>query len=437
MSFSARLQSFLPQARVKGLLADSAWQFGEMGLRIGLNLFVGALIARHLSTDGFGTLSYVAAVITFVVPFVKLGLDQIILREISLAPENSAEILRTAGRAMWAAAIVGTLGILAYAGAAGHPRELALALVVGSAACLASPAGVYYQVLKANFHAGEIARWRIALALAAAAVKLALVFSGAGPMAFVACVVAEEAASNVICYVLARRLRLIRKDAAVAAEKTQLRPLLAAGLPLMVSFALIGIYSRLDVVMLEHMKNMRETGIYSAAFKISELWNCIPGIFVGTFLPHFARQRISDPADFQRMMRRFAAAFFWCAIAVAGFTCAAAPWLVRWLFGPDFLGAIPALRLHVLCFPGVCLGGLIGHWYIIEGRAHLLAVASVAGLLVNAALNWLWIPHFGAAGAAAATAVSANVSVCVPLVLFPAVRHMVRTVLAGIFLRIS
>lgn len=430
------LARLFPGGRVRSLLGDSAWQFAEMGVRMSLNLFVGAWIARHLTASGFGMLSYVAAVLTFVFPLVKLGIDAVVLREISTHPEKTGALLRAATLITGVSGMTGAMAMLLFAAFGNHDRVLALSLGIGSLALLGNPLGVYFQILKANFLMGLVARWRMGLAFAAAGAKLYFLWQGAGVMAFVGCVVAEEITSNVICYVLCKKRSLLNMKAEASDWKSQIGPLLSGGFPLMLSFLLISIYSRLDVLMIEHLKGMRATGIYSAAYKISELWNCIPGILVGTFLPHFAKLRAENPTRFLRTMRRFSATFFWGAVCVIGFTWFAAPLLIKVLFGPDFLAAIPALRFHVLCFPGVCLGGLLSHWYIIENKSVLLVIASGAGLVVNALLNWIWIPAYGAAGAAAATAVSATVSVCVPPVCFPACRGMARTALSGIFLRL-
>ena len=255
-------------------------------------------------------------------------------------------------------------------------------------------------------------------------------------MAFIGCVVVEEIISNLICYILCRRYSILGEACKTGEWKSRVKPLLSAGFPLMLSFVLIGIYSRLDVVMLEHMKGLRVTGIYSAGYKISELWNCIPGIFVGTFLPHFAKIRVSEPELFLRTIRRFAAAFFWGGLCIVAFTILSSGLLVKLLFGADYLEAIPVLRIHVLCFPGVCLGGLLGYWYILEEKSHLLAFASLVGLVINIIINYLLIPSYGAVGAAAATAISYSLSVCAPLIFFRSTRIMAKTAFQGMILRI-
>jgi O-antigen/teichoic acid export membrane protein len=205
----------------------------------------------------------------------------------------------------------------------------------------------------------------------------------------------------------------------------------------MLSFVLIAVYSRIDVIMIQAIRGVHETGLYASATRLSEIWHVIPGIMVGTFLPHFAQIRKADPERFLRTMRVFAAMFLWGSCAVILATTVAAPYLVGWLFGADFSAAVPMLKIHVWSFVAVCLGGLLGYWYILEEHSHYLLIASAVGLTSNVVLNYFLIPGYGGEGAAAATAISYTLSVLAPLVVSARARHMGATVLGGICLRIN
>jgi O-antigen/teichoic acid export membrane protein len=265
--------------------------------------------------------------------------------------------------------------------------------------------------------------------------RVGMVYGGAGVSAFIAASVLEELASHGVSYLLCRRYGLLGKPA--GGEPVRVWPLLAEGLPLMLSFILIALYSRIDVVMIQALRGVQETGLYAASTRISEVWHMIPGIMVGTFLPHFAQIRKSDPERFLRTIRAFAAMFFWGSCAVILVTTIAAPYLVGLLFGADFAAAVPMVKIHVWSFTSVCLGGLLAYWYILEKLNHYLIIASVVGLTTNIVLNYFLIPRFGGSGAAAATAVSYTLSVLAPLSVSARTRRMGATVLRGICLRIN
>ena len=59
------------------------WMFFEQFMRIFVSLFVGVWVARYLGPSSFGILSYVLALIALLSSIAKLGLDDLVLREIA------------------------------------------------------------------------------------------------------------------------------------------------------------------------------------------------------------------------------------------------------------------------------------------------------------------------------------------------------------------
>lgn len=426
-------QVWRPSTRVRRLLGDSAWQFGETFLRLALGLVVNALVARHLSTQGFGVFAYAVAVVGFVAPLARCGLDSVVARDVAAHPELAGGLLRSVLRITLLSGVAGTLLVVGFALFGGHEAALRTGLLVAAFGCLSTPLGIYQGVLKANFRSGALARVRIFLAVAFAAVRATGVYLGWGPAGFIGLTIVEEFCSHAVAFQLCRRHGLLARAAGQAAAW---RPLLAEGLPLMVSFLLIALYTRIDLLMVEHFHGARETGLYAAAARISEVWNMIPGIMVGTFLPHFAQIRAGDPERFLRSMRIFAAGLFWGSCAVIVVNQLAAPYLVAILFGADFAGAVPMVKWYVLSFVAVCLGGLLSYWYILEKLNGYLMLASVVGLVVNVVLNLFLIPRSGGSGAAQATAISYTLSVLAPLCVSSQARRMAANVVRGMLLRI-
>lgn len=436
-SLSLKVSKMVPGWRVRGLLGDSAWQFGETLFAMLIGLLVGSLVARHLSTDGFGTMNYVAAVMALVGAFSGFGLDSVVTREVATSPQNSHTIISTALRITLVTGFLGTLSVLGFANFGDQSQPIKTGLSIAAIGGMIGPLGIFYGVLKANFLSGRVSRYRIILTTIFGAIRLAMVFAGASVQAFIAALVIEQLTSTTLCYALCRKYNLLKKPASPPTTSflARARPMATEGLPLMLSFIMLAVYSRVGLLMLEHYRGIGETGLYSAGARLSEIWNFIPGILVGTFLPHFAQIRESDPERFLRTIRIFAAAFFWGTLLVIGFTFVAAPLLIQVLFGSAFSDATAILRIHICSFTAVCMGGLITYWYIMEKLQRFFIVASVVGVLTNILLNLVWIPKFGGAGAAAATAVSYSLAVITPLFLFSKTRHIRKTIVQGIFLR--
>ena len=67
---------------------NTSWMMGEQLLRMVAGLLVGVWVARYLGPEQFGAFSYVLAFTSIVVSLAKLGLDNILIRELINHPEQ-------------------------------------------------------------------------------------------------------------------------------------------------------------------------------------------------------------------------------------------------------------------------------------------------------------------------------------------------------------
>ena len=75
---------------------NTSWMMGEQLLRMVAGLLVGVWVARYLGPEQFGAFSYVLAFTSIVVSLAKLGLDNILIRELINHPEQYNNYLGTA-----------------------------------------------------------------------------------------------------------------------------------------------------------------------------------------------------------------------------------------------------------------------------------------------------------------------------------------------------
>jgi O-antigen/teichoic acid export membrane protein len=183
--------------------------------------------------------------------------------------------------------------------------------------------------------------------------------------------------------------------------------LLTQAWPLALSGLAIGIYMRVDRVMIGEMLTPREVGLYATAATLSELLYFIPVAMAASLAPIVARSRDGgDDARYRRRMQSlydFMALFGW---AVAFGVALAAPYLFALLFSEAYSDAAAVLRIHVFALPFVGLGLARSRWLVAEGHLRLSLVTTTSGLVANLLLNVWWIPRFGLNGAAWATVVS-------------------------------
>jgi O-antigen/teichoic acid export membrane protein len=161
-----------------------------------------------------------------------------------------------------------------------------------------------------------------------------------------------------------------------------------------------------DVVMLGFLATDRDVGLYSAAYRFTFLLMAIASSIAAAYLPSYARIASGATASLRRLVETsLAIAVTIGAPLVAGSIVTARP-LLALLFGPDYVGATTAFRLLMLSVGVVFLHWCLSNLLIVAHRTRLQATIHGVAAAVNIGLNFVLIPRFGIAGAAAATLVA-------------------------------
>lgn len=184
------------------------------------------------------------------------------------------------------------------------------------------------------------------------------------------------------------------------------------GLPAMAGEVLTLLSSRLDVVLVAVLLDVRSAGLYVVALAFSELLLVLPDGVALVVLPS-ASQQLSTPGSsaprrsIARLTRSSAVVMAAAAVAMMAVSGPA----MRTVFGSSFVGAgraVPAVLLATVAF---------GVWKILAaevtalGRPGARAASSALGLVVMVAADSLLVPALGLAGAGLGSALGSIASV--------------------------
>jgi PST family polysaccharide transporter len=184
------------------------------------------------------------------------------------------------------------------------------------------------------------------------------------------------------------------------------KELLADSWPLIVSGLAVGLFMKIDQVMLREMVGSESAGIYSAATRISEVWYFIPAVIVSSVSPSIIEaKKMGEGLYYQRLQRLFhliAGLAFAIAIPI---TFLSRP-LILLLFGESYAAASPILAIHIWATLFYFLGIAQGPWNITEGLMNLSLKRTLITAMVNIILNLILIPLYAGIGAAISTVTS-------------------------------
>jgi len=155
--------------------------------------------------------------------------------------------------------------------------------------------------------------------------------------------------------------------------------------------------------MLGEMVGNEEVGIYSVAVRLAEVWLFIPTAIYWSVFPSIVEAKGTNEDLFYGRLQKFYNLVALSAYAVALPVTFLGQWLVPALFGEAF--ARGGLMLAVLIWSNVFIGLEYARSSFLTAmdwtRIHLVTV--VLGCLLNIALNYLLIPHYGGMGAVLAS----------------------------------
>ena len=83
-----------------------------------LQFLVGIISARYLGPSNYGLINYAASVVSFVIPIVKLGFDNTLVKELIDKPEKEGEIIGTSFTMNFITSIISVISVFLFASVA-------------------------------------------------------------------------------------------------------------------------------------------------------------------------------------------------------------------------------------------------------------------------------------------------------------------------------
>lgn len=201
-------------------------------------------------------------------------------------------------------------------------------------------------------------------------------------------------------FLLIRRSHRIR----LRIHKEILKSLLRLGVLFSISFFILQLNYRIDILLIEKLRDAAEVGIYSIGASVAEqLWQLPLAIGIVVF------SRTANAEDREAMAATTGVLLrlsFLFSVVLALIMYFLVPVLIPLIFGEAYIASI---RIIQLILPGIIMVVIFrilsGHLAGL-GRPEITLYIFLPALVLNILLNLLWIPEYGGRGAAMATNVS-------------------------------
>lgn len=399
--------SFLPSSirqRLMGrinlhkALHNTSWLLFDKVLRALLGVGVGAWLARYLGPSQFGELAYCIAFISIFQAISNLGLDGIVVRELSRDKNKANMVLGTVlqmrllvGCFCWILAV-----LIFYLFNRDDTHLIVLVIIVGGSLVFqaADTVDLWFQ--------SQVQSRRTVLAKACAyiisnGIKIALILMHAPLIAF-AIVVASEAAMNAFALFLSYRSYPCKGGWQI---RTQIsKTLLRESWPYIISGLSIMIYMRIDQIMIKNILNDAALGLYAAMLPLSNIWNVIPITICSSIAPIMARKKIQGDQHFDEALLFVFRSFWLISVSISFITIFFSPLLIQLLYGESYKEVSGVLNIYILTNIPIFLGVAQSLWLLNQRRSYISVIQTLSGAVISICGNLLLLPIFGLKGAA-------------------------------------
>ncbi|MBX9768487.1 MAG: flippase [Bdellovibrionales bacterium] len=405
------------------IVENSGWQIGDRAVRLGLNFFITAWIARYLGPESYGKLSYVIAVVSIFQVFSSLGIEWIILKEFSAgrgSGDSGGQSLADGSTQgdLGTAKVVTTIKLKFLSGLLGQALLLGTLKIIGGESSIAVMATAQsFLLLLGSFDTidywfqsrMEVRRVVIIRSLgffAASALRLFLLLGNYPLETFTLPFLMESVVGNILIFKLYREKVGDLGAFLPAFEVVWLKDLLKKLPVLFVTAVMLQMYLRIDQVLLQWLSGSEAVGIFSISVRLSEIFYMVGSAVIASAAPALFSAHKLDPPAFRSRMERLFRTLNGVSVGICLFIGLIAEPLVTVVFGEKYAASVEVLRIYIWCLPPVLQGGIRNVWLMAEGRTVFALFAATLGTLISLILNITLIPLYGVKGAAIAAVIA-------------------------------
>lgn len=394
---------------------NASWLiFGRIAQMI-ISFFVGILTARFLGPSNYGLIGYAGAYTAFFMAFCTLGINSILVKEFVLRPDDEGEIIGTTLILRVVSSILSSITILIIVSILDSGEKTTLYVV---ALCSIGTVFHVFEVFNYWFQAKLQSKVTAIASLIAymvtAIYKVILIVTGKSVYWF-----AFATSVDYICIAILLLIAYFKFGGKkLSFSFLCAKDLLKQSYHFILSSLMVSIYGQTDKLMLKQMISETEVGYYSTATAICSMWCFVLTAIIDSFYPSIIEASEKDEELFKKRNKQLYAMIFYISVFVSVIFFIFSPLIIKILYGNEFLPAVNPLRIVTWYTAFSYLGVARNAWIVCKKRQKYLKYIYILAAVANIILNLIFIPLFGASGAAIASLISQILtSIVLPLFL--------------------
>jgi O-antigen/teichoic acid export membrane protein len=383
---------------------NTSWQLLEYGLKLVASIFVTIYIARYLGPSKFGLISYLMSIIVIFMSIARLGMESILVRELTVNPSNRKNIIGTSFYLIIFGSIISILLMLAGVYFFSNDSSIQLYFIILSFIIIFQSSSVIDYNFQSQLNSKYSSLVKSTSLIISSGIKLVLVHINADFFYFVVAISIDHLLVFILLFALHYK---INKFNFIFYFKTPVaKSLLKSSWPMIISGLAGMIYTKIDQIMIERLLGMQEVGIYAASAKIFEGWVMIPYIVSISLLPAIINLKKISHKEYEKGLTKIISLLFWVSFIVATIVSFYSSSIIELTFGKEFSSSSSVLSILIWAALFSTLGSINGRYMTVENYEKKIAKRMLISLILNIFLNLFFILNFGTNGAAYATLIT-------------------------------
>jgi O-antigen/teichoic acid export membrane protein len=404
---------------------NTSWVLASRVLCMAISFVTTTFIARHLGPTNFGQLSYAISFVAIFSFLPALGIDAVLYKELIENPDKKSEFLGSALTIKFSASVFTMLLVMVSALHFAQDDVSRILIFILSTTSVFNSFLVVNNEFQARVQSKYPSLVSLLVTIILNVLKVTVIYFNKGVI-YLALVLLFEAILYAGFYLVGYVKIIHGKLGEWRFKKEIAITLLHDSWPLIFSNAFALIYGRIDQVFIKHMLDAAAVGVYDSAVRIAEVWYFIPSIFIISLTPAIVNASTTSRALYNARVKKLFGFIFLLNFFTALAVTILAPFIIKILYGTEFLGGIKILQIYVWTSIPISTLGLSVTYLLIEKNRSAIFFSSLIPMVINVALNLLWIPQYGIVGSAYATLISYSLGP-LSLLLFKDTRRKITT----------
>ena len=382
---------------------NASWIIGCKLVQSILGFVLNMLTARFLGKSSFGDISYAMAVVSFVVPLMRLGFGNIMVQEIVQHPEREGKAMGTGVFLNLVSAFACIAGVTAFAFVA-NPGETETVII-----CALYGIKLIFEatdLMSYWYQAKLMAKYSSVISLIVHFVVLGYKIFLLVTLKSVYWFAVTSALEYLLCSVGMYTIYHFKKTQKLSISLKLGKELIDKGKHYILSSMMVMIFAETDKIMLKGLIDSSATALYSTATILAGATGFFFAAIIDSFRPWiFEVQKTNEELFKERLKMLYSFIIYLSLLQSIVMTVFAKP-IVLLTYGEQYAESVGALQIVVWYTTFSYLGSVRNIWILANDKQKYLWVINLFGAGANVVLNVTLIPFFGIYGAAIASLVT-------------------------------